>query len=479
MTDIRTHSVTAGDQGEARQVSGGGVVVTLGPSGLLSHLPALAHGTGLPAYGTRWRDWTLRASPFISSLWAGAVYKATTKQVALGFQIRDAADSTRRIEAAQRLLLTFDGAYVRGMSKLVRDYLTQNNGAFVEVVYRGARPAALFSLDSARCERTGDAERPVVYTDLRNRQHLLQAHEVLVLEDTPHPDPAYRGMGQCAADRGWENILKSAAIETYFREKVTGTRNLAIHIVTGVSDVQLQDALASTEAAQAQRGFVLYRGSTILPSLRTETPGIVTIPLAEIPDGFDVREERQTAALYIALAIGLDPAELGYTQPAGLNSGQTAVVLNDAAEGQGLAAFRSLWQHLVSHSVLPGSTTYIMGANDVRDRREKAEADNVRAQVVKAMVEMQAITPGQALNILVDEGIAPPEFLATDGDETAAGAVGDLEKLPDEPTTEQQPAPEEVMPVEVTTEKADDLDEAIDAELDAALRWARLVQRGN
>ena len=103
----------------------------------------------------------------------------------------------------------------------------------------------------------------------------------------PSPRLEHRGLGMCAARRAFETILKLTAIETFVREKVSGSRNLAIHIVNGISDLQLRDALSSSNEQNNQRGYVVYKGSTIIPMLKSENPSIVTIPLAEVPDGFN------------------------------------------------------------------------------------------------------------------------------------------------------------------------------------------------
>ena len=57
-------------------------------------------------------------------------------------------------------------------------------------------------------------------------------------------------------------------METYIREKVSGSRNLAIHIVNGISAQQLEGALTSSDNGTKQKGFVVYKGSTIIPMLK-------------------------------------------------------------------------------------------------------------------------------------------------------------------------------------------------------------------
>jgi hypothetical protein len=473
LAEARKRSVTAEDQGEVRQTSGV-VTVLMGPAGLLSTLPGLQGATGLPGYWTPSRDRVLRATPQMANLWASAIFKAITKQTALGFKVEDATDSERRVKAAQALMHGFDGAYVTGMARLLRDFLTTDNGGFVEVVWRGARPAGLFHLNSLWCTRTGDDDWPVVYTDSRGRQHALKAHQVLCLSDMPDPDPMWYGVGFSAASRAFETILKVAAIETYFREKVSGARNLAIHIVNGITDVQLREALLKTDASMDARGYVHYKGSTIIPMVKQEAPSVVTIPLAEIPDGFNARDEREEAKLGLALAIGLDPQELGFQQPAGLNSGMSTVALQEAAEQGGMAAFRSLFQHLITFGVLPGSTTFTMVTNDMRDKELRWKAEATRIGSIVQLVEKGGLPASAGLNILADDGIIPPELV---DDQTSAGVVTDNEKVvsPDQ-LPAAQVTPEEVdAQAEQTATKAADLAGLLEGTYADAVAWARLA----
>jgi hypothetical protein len=487
LEDARKRSVTAGDYIKATE---GAFTVLMGPVGLLSAIPGIAqHGQfALPPIGTLQRDRLLAMTPYFETMWGAALFKIISKKVSQGFRVEDSDDSSRRIKQAQSLILSYDGAYPYGLQRGLRDYATTGMGMVLEKARqsnaRGSKITGLFHLDALRCYATMDPAHPIVYWSYYGGYHLMDAEDVIRITDMPSPRVEMRGYGQCAAERAWNKILKMAAVEVYFLEKITGTRNLAIHIVNGISDEQLRTALNTSEDAREARGFVLYKGSTIVTALRTEAPTVVTIPLAEIPDGFDVEQERKDGLRAYAHCIGINVDEL-VERAAGLNSGPAAQVADDAAKGQGMAAFDKQFELALSHTVLPGSTTFYMGnGEDWRDAKAKADAQKAKADMLAVFVDKAAISPLQMLNAAVDEDILPSEYLPQDA--TQAGVISDNQKLvagerqatvpvvtplPSNVPQQQSSAPQAV-------KAASDAAALIDEELTEALKWARQASRG-
>lgn len=413
---------------------------------LIGPTDALHSAPGLPAYWSRARDFVLSATPQLEDMWSAAIYKAKTKTAALGWEVADSKESQQRVKRAQQLLLHFDGKrYVPGFSKVLDDYLVTDNGAFVEIVRAsravGSRILGLMHLDSLRCWRTGDPQQPVVYTDLQGHEHVLRAHQVLDFADEPSSRAELRGVGRCAATRAFRTILKLAAVEIYFREKVTGDRNLAIHIVNGINDQQLRDAIVTGREDNARRGFVYYKGSLVIPAIKMDADlQVVTIPLAEIPDGFDVDQERRDAYLRYANALGIPVQDIQPLSGQGLGTGTQTVILAEESEGMGLAAFRDDWKHALNEYVFSSTTTFAWSnAHDTRDRKAKAEAEKAEADVVMTLRGDTAnpgiISDEQALNMAVDRNLVPPEFLPQQ-DMTPGSQLADDEK----PVGEAQPA---------------------------------------
>lgn len=420
--DLQRHSVTRDDH-----MPNGAWNIIVGPTTLFGSATP-----GLPPYGARERDLALTLTPHMEDMWAAAVYKAKTKTAALGWEVSDTQESQQRVRRAQQLLLHFDGKrYVPGFSKVLDDFLLTDNGTFVEVVRAtagaGSRIIGLMHLDSLRCWRTGDARYPVLYRDYQGKEHVLRAHQVLDFVDEPSARVELRGIGRCAATRAFKTITKLAAVETYFREKITGDRNLAIHIVNGINSEQLRDAITTGREDATRRGFVHYRGSLVIPAMKMDADlQVVTIPLAEVPDGFSVTDERDDAYLRYANALGIPAQMIKPLSGQGLGTGTQTIILDEEAEGVGMAAFRDDWKHALNEYVFPESTTFAWNnTHDLRDQKAEAEIKRLRADTRQIQINDGEISPAMSRQMAVDDGDLPRELVA---DVTTGGQLGDGDK---------------------------------------------------
>jgi len=400
------------------------VIADAQPSGL----PLPQHP---PAYWTRHRDYVLRSTVEYESMWASAVSIAITKMAALSWWVQGPQPRLR--SAAHDLFHQADlgGGWVSFLSKHLQDFLCTDNGAFIEIVRasksRGARILGIRHLDSTRCRRTGDVEIPVIYTDRHSVEHELRAHQVLMLADMPNPGATFFGVGRCAASRAYRAIYKLAVMEQYIAEKMSGSRPQAIYIVNGITQQQLGDAVAASDAHQAAKKVVAFRGAVVVPVLGDVAASLVSIPLAELPDGFNRKEEWDMALLTYANAIGLDPQDLQPLTGQALGTGAQSQVLDDKSGGRGLAAWRQQFTHAVNEWVTPASLTFGFSERDLRDRKQQADVEKVEVDTVNAAIEKGVITAVQGLQQLVDRDVFPEAFLSA-GDTTPVAALADGEK---------------------------------------------------
>lgn len=414
------------------------------------------------------------------SLWAGAVSIAITKITSLSWEVN--SDVPLRSKRAQELLLGIDAGqgWVSGLSKLLQDFLTTNNGCFLEVVRATSSPNSaiigLMPLDSLRCQRTGNAEYPVIYTDLKGAKHQLRTEDVICMSDMPSNRASMYGSGKCAAARAYPSIYEMACIQRYISDKVSGRRPLAVNLINGLNDPQLRSVLATAQAEADARGVIAYMGAIIATVPGDATPGLVTIPLADFPDNFDRSKEFDIAMLAYANNIGLDVQDLQPLTGRALGTGAQSETLDAKAKGKGLAAFRQQLVHNVNAWVLPDKTTMEFIEKDWRDKLQRAEVNaKVEAYVVDT-VKNGVLKADQGLQVLVDEDVYDKDFLPVD--ETPDTSLSDIEKpgaevpegaipaLPDVP----QPAP--AVP-QFQSKEAMDL---IEQEAQAAVDLARKIE---
>lgn len=444
MDDVLKKSVTAEDYSDQRR-------------GLFWLLNAMPYNrTGLPAYWSPNRDYVLRNTLYTEyhDFWAGAIGIAITKMSSLAWEITGTQPRIRNY--CQQLYLTADGnqSWVTFIARHLQDFLTTDNGAFVEIVRAsgaaGARILGVVHLDSLRVTRTGDPDIPAIYRDLKGREHELKAHQVLMLADMPSSAETYRGVGLCAASRAWTAIRKLEAIEKYIYEKISGDRVLSLDLVKGIAPASIKSGVqAARDEREAKTGEAFsYMGSVVLPILDDAPLAHTRINFAELPDGFDRQKEFDIAVLQMANAIGLDVQDLQPLTGRALGSSMQSEVLEQKSKGKGLSAWRQQWTHLNNQFVLPNTVTFSFTENDLRDKRNKADVFAATAGAVQTTITTGMLTPAQGVQILADDGFVPKEFVPNDT--TPQESIGDDEKPRAEIQAQDEAQPTDAAPTEPT-----------------------------
>ena len=372
-----------------------------------------------PLYWSPKRDAVLRSAIFNESMWAAANHIAITKMTSAAWEV--ASNVPLRARRVQELLQGADdnAGWVVFLSKHLRDFINCDGGAYFEVVRAstalGSKIIGLVSLDSIRCLLTGDPDIPVLYRDLKGRIHELRTHQVIHLADMTDPGENFFNLGFSACSRAYQAIYKLAAIEAYVSEKVSGSRPLAIHLVRGISSRQIEQAIVTSDQEQARKGTFLYKGAILVPFLGGDvTPQLVTIPLAEMPDGFDAGQERTSAYLIYANAIGLDPQDLQPLSNTPLGTGTQSIVLAEKAKGKGLVAWRQQFTHAINQWIAPDTVTFAFIEKDYKDIAEKVGVQKMQSDLVAAQVTATLITVEQGRQILVDKDVLPRWVIPAD-----------------------------------------------------------------
>lgn len=419
-------------------------------------------------------DIVLSQTPHHEAMWAGAIGIAATQFAARAWEVE--GDAPRLKERTQQLLLNADGGagWTTFTLKLVQDYLCTNNGCFIEIERYGrgpgARIKALHHLDSLRVRRTGLRDTPVAY-EADDGEHLINWYNIIGLSDMPSARKQALGAGQCAAFRAYRDIAKLAAIESFLYEKVTGSRPLEIHVVSGLSNQQLQDAVQSGKEDAQRRGHAAYMGVLIMSTLAAdaEVSGY-RIPLAEVPNGFDRKQELDISLLAYANNIGLDPQDLQPLTGQQLGAGAQSQVLQDKARGRGMRAFEQMLTHALNTLALPASVSIGFVERSLSDQKTEADTAKTHVDIAATLVDKVGVSADEAKQYLVDYDVLPKSALPN-GDQTP-GAISDTDK----PTAEDGQMPDE-LPADLGVATKDATDDLLADELAAAQRLAKLARR--
>jgi hypothetical protein len=410
-TDILEHSVTKSDYALSPQ--GGAFYLNISNWPQTYALPP-----SLDNRSMRESDALTISTLDQEAIWAGAVAIAITKVSSLSWEVT--GDIPLRTRRGQDLLLNADAGrgWVSFISKLLQDFLLTSNGCFIEVVRAADGEASpiigLIPLDSMRCTRTGNAETPVIYQDLKGQLHELKYYEVLEFADMPSTRASMFGSGKCAAARAYKSIYKLACIEQYISEKVSGRNPSTLELIRGLNDPQLKSVLTTAQSEADARGVIAYMGAILATIPGDGAISNASIPLKGFPDNFDRQKELDISVIAYANNLGLDVQDLQPLTGRALGTGAQSQVLDEKAKGKGLSAFRQQFVHAINQWVLPDSTTMEFIEHDWRDKKLRAENNSAIETYVGDSVNKGIITAPQGLQILVDENVYDKALLPSD-----------------------------------------------------------------
>lgn len=381
------------------------------------------------------RDYQLRRFWPIEPTLAGTIFGISAAHAAFSWTLDGPA---RTVDQVSSILHTanFGSGWVDWIIKGTTDLLTQDNGWFSEVIRNdNSDPRSpiigIAHLDAATCVRTGDPIYPVVHTDREGRRHKMPYWQVMTFEEMPSPIREMNNVQYCAVTR----VLRAAQIlrdiDVYKSEKVSGRWQKVIHIVGGPAKAELEAQMKLTEAHADNMGLRRYMVPTILASLDPSKPvSHVEIPLATLPDNFDMDVEMKWYITQLANGFGLDYQDLAPMPGGNLGSGQQSETLHLKSRGKGPALFMKIVEHKLNFfGVMPRTVKMLFDQQDINAEIRVADLKLKRAQRRQTMIQSREITPEMSRQIAADEGDLDPAYLVLtgEGDVTSDATISDSE----------------------------------------------------
>lgn len=281
-------------------------------------------GELVPPWWSRARDKELERFTLNADQLKSSIYKVTTKFQSIK-PIVEPRDSSIKLHRAQAEyyqaalieLSDIGGGYGQLLSKYLWDLFTKDNGAFIEVIGDGDKngpiegPAlGLNSLDSTRCQRTSNAEYPVIYTDTDGSRYRLHYTRVIYISQQPSTQAEMFGVGLCWVSRAINIAQNLVDIAIYKQEKL-GSRPLRQMIVgKGIGASSIWDAIFMANEAMDSQELRKYAKTVVLGDETRTDVDIQLVDLASAPDGFDEKTSADLGMYMIALAGGFPPRDL-------------------------------------------------------------------------------------------------------------------------------------------------------------------------
>lgn len=291
--------------------------------------------------------------------------------------------------------------------------------AFIEIERdRADRIVNLHYLNPLRCRLRNDSEYPVRYLKDDGTEVLMPRQNIRVLTDTLDPTLGGFGLVTSAAERAYTSIVRMNSANWYMIEKIRGERPLSMSFVQGLNQQNLNDAIETARQDQERKGEKSFMGAAVIPVMSDIPLNVVEIPLASLPDKFDINEERRRSDLINANALGLDPQDINPALLASgsIGTGTQALVLAEAAKGNNMAVFAKQMARMLSD--LDPQVEFEFEETDYSDEMKREEIKQSRAKTAQIYIDSGLLTTNQALNMLVDEGDIPETFLAVDETDT-------------------------------------------------------------
>lgn len=340
---------------------------------------------------------------------AGAVASVSFRNSTLDWEIHGPTAVAQSVTDMLQSAIGGDAfGWVSFIERFSQDLLTQDNGAFIELIRDPGQDASsrfqnenapvvgIAHMDAGQCMRTGDPRAPVIYTDRTGERHQMKWYQVIPFSDYPSAIERMHGIGYCAVSRALRvaQIMRSIAI--YKDEKISGRHFKQMHFVGGVSRQEIQDEMKRGQEQANNQGQLRFILPSILASLDPEKPvSVATIDLASLPDNFDLDQELKWYIAGLALSFGVDYQEFAPLPGGNIGSSAQSMILHRKTSGKNPAVFmRTLTEGFRNYGVLPRNVT--MSFND-KDEQEELEKQEVRTKAL----EEAAIT--------ARSGILPPD----------------------------------------------------------------------
>jgi len=390
------------------------------------------------------RDRQLREFYPTESLFSSALGVVTSRNAGFTWTVEGPPRVAARVH---QILEDADSGrgWVSFISKLSVDLYTQDYGAFIEIVRDGNSPEgallAINPLDASRCWHTGDPEKPVIYEDIEGKFHELDWWSVVPLAELPTPRERLYGLQVCALSRLLlaAQITKNIAI--YTKEKTGGRNAQAIHLIAGITNSQIQDAISQVKGEADAKGLMRFLGPLLVGSVDPKANiDVKTVELTSLPDNFNAETVFKHYVSQIAMAFLADYQDFAPLPGGGLGTSAQSEMLHQKSKGKGPAVFRKLIVQAMNFRILPCVTEFQFEEQDPDADEQQARIKLTRAQERAVRIVSKELTTGEARQLAMDDGDLPEELFEAGGGSDATTES----KLPSEEKSEVPDASEHI-----------------------------------
>lgn len=371
--------------------------------------------------------WSESRDVYLSKFWKGsnhlsiALYNAQSKLAGIPFIIEPkdtgvSAHLTRAEELTEMLIVgsnDLDGIHVT-LERFYEDLLTQDNGAFMEVIGDGppdgpiqGTPYFVRHLDSQRCQRTGDALYPVIYHSTDGNLYKLHWSRVISMSQMTSSRREMHGVGLCAVSRALDIAQSAIDVVRYKQERLGSRPPSQILVGKGVSADAITTAIQQARRQMDNKGLTRYSPTVAIGSERSDID--IDILNMHHLEPFDEKTSIQLAMYAIAGAFGLDISEIWPVT--GAASSTDAKIQHLRARGKLPAQVTDMLAAQFNTKFLPPYLKMRFDFRDDEEDQQRALIGDIRGRQRERDIGSGTLTVRTARQkMLVDGDIKRPMF---------------------------------------------------------------------
>ncbi len=353
------------------------------------------HHSILPRWWSENRDIALRHFWMRANndILQGAVSSMVKKFKAMNWVIEG---PQRVVNKYQKVLVSaeFWQGWSFWLGKILTDYLTQDKGAFSEIIGGGNPNGPLIGpvmgiahLDSRFCQLTGDIEFPVIFNNPKtDDSHKLHVTRVAHFVDMPSPAENMNNTGFCSVSRvlGSSEILLK--INKYKNEKLNDLPEAGLLIFNNVLPEIWNDAKADYQADIRKQGQDHWRSVMSMFGLDPAQKATADlISFSNLPEAFNELESTNIYINILALAFGVDVREFWPLSGGSLGTASESEIMHQKARGKGVGEIISMIDRFVNWKILPDSATFSFDFKDDQEDLLSADIDEKRTNTIMSM----------------------------------------------------------------------------------------------
>jgi len=272
--------------------------------------------------------------------------------------------------------------------KYILDYLSQDNGAFMLVIGRGASnlpivgsSLGILHLDSQRCQRTGDPTYPVIYTHVDSKRYRMHYTRVIYTSNLPSPNLDLFGVGHCAVTCALDSAIEMRDIYTYMQEKLgSRPKRQIIYAKTGTTRDKLLEAFEFADDKMDSEGLKRFSKTVMLaPKNPNGQLELGLIDMAATPDNFNRKDVSLIDISHIASAFGLDLQDLSINYGVSVGSQKAGEIQERKGRGKGVGELLEDTQTQLDEKFLPPQLYSLFDNQDDQQDEQQAKIWDLRS----------------------------------------------------------------------------------------------------